>query len=177
MQIVNLPIEIGRGETLRCKGWRQEGILRMLENTLANGEKPQELIVYGGSGRVARNWDCYRAIVRGLTELADDETLIVQSGKPVAVFKTGPHAPKVLTANSNLVGKWATWPVFRALEAKGLIMYGQYTAGTWAYIGTQGILQGTYETFAAAGAGFATGDLSGRIVLTAGLGGMGGAQP
>src|SRR5215218_8599144 len=111
MQIVNLPIEIGRGETLRCKGWRQEGILRMLENTLANGEKPHELIVYGGSGRVARNWDCYHAIVAALKALNDDETLIIQSGKPVAVFHTSPTSPKVLAANTNLVGKWATWPV------------------------------------------------------------------
>ena len=177
MHIANIPIEIGRGDTLRCKGWRQEGVLRMLENTLANGEKPQELIVYGGSGRVARNWDCYHAIVAALKALDNDETLVIQSGKPVAVFRTGPSSPKVLAANTNLVGKWATWPVFRELEAKGLIMYGQYTAGTWAYIGTQGILQGTYETFAAAGERFPSGDLKGRIVLTAGLGGMGGAQP
>jgi len=175
--IANTPIEIGRGDELRCKGWRQEGVLRMLENTLHNGEKPQELIVYGGSGKVARNWDCYHAIVAALKRLEDDETLVIQSGKPVAVFRTGPSSPKVIAANTNLVGKWATWPVFRALEAKGLIMYGQYTAGTWAYIGTQGILQGTYETFAAAGKRFPEGSLKGRIVLTAGLGGMGGAQP
>jgi urocanate hydratase len=177
MQLANFPIEVGRGAKLRCKGWRQEGILRMLENTLSNGEKPQELIVYGGSGRVARNWDCFHAIVATLKSLANDETLIVQSGKPVGVFRTTPMSPKVITANTNLVGKWATWPVYRELEAKGLIMYGQYTAGTWAYIGTQGILQGTYETFAAAGKSFPSGDLKGRIVLTAGLGGMGGAQP
>jgi urocanate hydratase len=177
MQLANIPIEIGRGPTLRCKGWRQEGILRMLENTLANGEKPEELIVYGGSGRVARNWESFHAIVAALKSLDDDETLVVQSGKPVAVFRTTPMSPKVITANTNLVGKWATWPVYRELEAKGLIMYGQYTAGTWAYIGTQGILQGTYETFAAAGKTFPSGDLTGRIVLTAGLGGMGGAQP
>ena len=177
MQLANVPIEIGRGPTLRCKGWRQEGILRMLENTLANGEKPEELIVYGGSGRVARNWESFHAIVGALKSLDDDETLVVQSGKPVAVFRTTPMSPKVITANTNLVGKWATWPVYRELEAKGLIMYGQYTAGTWAYIGTQGILQGTYETFAAAGKRFPSGDLKGRIVLTAGLGGMGGAQP
>jgi urocanate hydratase len=177
MQLANIPIEIGRGPTLRCRGWRQEGILRMLENTLANGEKPEELIVYGGSGRVARNWDSFHAIVAALRSLEDDETLVVQSGKPVAVFRTTPMSPKVITANTNLVGKWATWPVYRELEAKGLIMYGQYTAGTWAYIGTQGILQGTYETFAAAGKRFPSGDLKGRIVLTAGLGGMGGAQP
>jgi urocanate hydratase len=176
-ELANLPVEPQRGDVLRCKGWRQEGLLRMLENTVANGEKPAELIVYGGSGRAARNWDCFRAIVAALKDLDEDETLIVQSGKPVAVFRTSPMAPRVLTANSNLVGKWATWPVFRELEAKGLIMYGQYTAGTWAYIGTQGILQGTYETFAAAGKRFPSGDLSGRIVLTAGLGGMGGAQP
>lgn len=177
MQLANFPIEIGRGDKLRCKGWRQEGILRMLENTLSNGEKPQELIVYGGSGRVARNWDCFHAIVASLKRLADDETLVIQSGKPVGVFRTTPMSPRVITANTNLVGKWATWPVYRELEAKGLIMYGQYTAGTWAYIGTQGILQGTYETFAAAGKAFPSGDLKGRIVLTAGLGGMGGAQP
>jgi urocanate hydratase len=177
MQLANIPIEIGRGPTLRCKGWRQEGILRMLENTLANGEKPEELIVYGGSGRVARNWESFHAIVAALKSLDDDETLVVQSGKPVAVFRTTPMSPKVITANTNLVGKWATWPVYRELEAKGLIMYGQYTAGTWAYIGTQGILQGTYETFAAAGKRFPSGDLKCRIVLTAGLGGMGGAQP
>ena len=177
MQLANFPIEVGRGDKLRCKSWRQEGILRMLENTLSNGEKPQELIVYGGSGRVARNWDCFHAIVAALKGLADDETLVVQSGKPVAVFRTTPMSPKVITANTNLVGKWATWRVYRELEAKGLIMYGQYTAGTWAYIGTQGILQGTYETFAAAGKSFPSGDLKGRIVLTAGLGGMGGAQP
>jgi urocanate hydratase len=176
-QIANTPIEIGTGDTLRCRGWRQEGVLRMLENTLFNGEKPQELIIYGGSGRVARNWPSYHAIVDILKDLADDETLVIQSGKPVARFRTTARSPKVLAANSNLVGKWATWPVFRELEAKGLMMYGQYTAGTWAYIGTQGILQGTYETFAAAGNRLPRGDLSGQVVLTAGLGGMGGAQP
>jgi urocanate hydratase len=177
MTLANIPVEPARGDTLRCKGWRQEGILRMLENTVHNGEKPAELIVYGGSGRAARNWGSFHAIVAALKSLGDDETLVIQSGKPVAVFRTSPMAPRVLTANTNLVGKWATWPVYRALEAKGLIMYGQYTAGTWAYIGTQGILQGTYETFAAAGKRFPSGDLRGRIVLTAGLGGMGGAQP
>lgn len=177
MTLANIPVEPARGDTLRCKGWRQEGILRMLENTVANGEKPAELIVYGGSGRAARNWESFHAIVAALKALGNDETLVIQSGKPVAVFHTHAMAPKVVTANTNLVGKWATWPVYRALEAKGLIMYGQYTAGTWAYIGTQGILQGTYETFAAAGKRFPSGDLRGRIVLTAGLGGMGGAQP
>ena len=177
MTRANIPIEVGRGPTLRCRGWRQEGLLRMLENTLANGEKPEELIVYGGSGRVARNWDCYHAIVAALETLEDDQTLFIQSGKPVAVFRSHPLAPRVLTANTNLVGKWATWETFRELEAKGLIMYGQYTAGTWCYIGTQGILQGTYETFAACASERFGGDLGGRIVLTAGLGGMGGAQP
>ncbi|MFN8704118.1 MAG: urocanate hydratase, partial [Rhodospirillales bacterium] len=144
-ELVNEPIELGRGPVLRCKGWRQEGLLRMLENTLTNGEKPQQLIIYGGSGRVARDWNCYRRIVETLKNLAEDETLLIQSGKPVAVFRTSPAAPRVLTANTNLVGKWANWDHYRELERRGLMMYGQYTAGTWAYIGTQGILQGTYE--------------------------------
>jgi len=174
----NYPsFDIGRGSDLRCQGWSQEGLLRMLENTLANGERPQDLIVYGGSGKVARNWDSFRAIVASLKTLRDDETLVIQSGKPVAVFRTHEDSPRVLTANTNLVGKWATWDHYRMLEAKGLMMYGQYTAGTWAYIGTQGILQGTYETFAACGKQMPSGDLRGSIVLTAGLGGMGGAQP
>ena len=171
------PFEIGRGPELRCHGWRQEGLLRMLENTLSNGERPEELIIYGGSGKVARNWESFHAIVAALKALADDETLVIQSGKPVAVFRTSETSPRVLTANTNLVGKWATWDHYRALEAKGLMMYGQYTAGTWAYIGTQGILQGTYETFAACGKRLPSGDLRGSIVLSAGLGGMGGAQP
>jgi urocanate hydratase len=169
--------QIARGPELRCRGWRQEGLLRMLENTLANGERPEDLVIYAGTGKVARNWDCFHAIVRALKTLADDETLVIQSGKPVAVFRTSERAPRVLAANTNLVGKWATWEHFRELEGRGLIMYGQYTAGTWAYIGTQGILQGTYETFAAAGARTKNGTLAGHIVLTAGLGGMGGAQP
>ena len=174
----NLPsFDIGRGLELRCQGWRQEGMLRMLENTLANGEQPEELIVYGGSGKVARNWESFRAIVSALKALREDETMVIQSGKPVAVFRTHEDCPRVLAANTNLVGKWATWEHYRMLEAKGLMMYGQYTAGTWAYIGTQGILQGTYETFAACGKMLPAGDLSGSIVLTAGLGGMGGAQP
>jgi urocanate hydratase len=174
----NLPLfEIGRGRDLRCRGWRQEGLLRMLENTLSNGERPEELIVYGGSGKVARNWESLHAIVAALKVLADDETLVVQSGKPVAIFRTTETSPRVLAANTNLVGKWATWDHYRTLEAKGLMMYGQYTAGTWAYIGTQGILQGTYETFAACGKQLPAGNLSGSIVLSAGLGGMGGAQP
>lgn len=174
----NAPtFDIGRGPELRCKGWRQEGLLRMLENTLANGERPEDLIVYAGTGKVARNWECFHAIVRALKNLADDETLIIQSGKPVAIFKTSERSPRVLAANTNLVGKWATWEHFRELEARGLMMYGQYTAGTWAYIGTQGILQGTYETFAACGERTREGTLKGHIVLTGGLGGMGGAQP
>lgn len=177
MRLSNVPIEIGRGPALRCRGWRQEGLLRMLENTLANGERPEQLIVYAGTGKVARNWDCYYRIVDTLKGLADDETLLVQSGKPVAVFRTTQESPRVLTANTNLVGKWATWAHFRELEAKGLMMYGQYTAGTWAYIGTQGILQGTYETFGACAKQYFGGTLEGRVVLTAGLGGMGGAQP
>jgi urocanate hydratase len=169
--------QIGRGAALRCRGWRQEGLLRMLENTLHNGERPQDLVIYAGTGKVARNWQCFHAIVRALETLAEDETLVIQSGKPVAVFRTSERAPRVLAANTNLVGKWATWEHFRELEGRGLMMYGQYTAGTWAYIGTQGILQGTYETFAAAGAQLPGGSLAGHIVLTAGLGGMGGAQP
>jgi len=174
----NVPaFDIGRGLDLRCQGWRQEGMLRMLENTLANGERPEDLIVYGGSGKVARNWECFHAIVDTLKSLREDETMVIQSGKPVAVFRTHEDCPRVICANTNLVGKWATWDHYRMLEAKGLIMYGQYTAGTWAYIGTQGILQGTYETFAACGKRLPAGDLSGSIVLTAGLGGMGGAQP
>jgi urocanate hydratase len=177
MRRANLPIEIGRGPELRCRGWRQEGILRMLENTLHNGEKPEELIVYGGSGRVARNWDCYHRIVDTLKSLGGDETMLVQSGKPVGVFRTSALAPRVLTANANLVGRWATWEHFRELEKKGLMMFGQYTAGTWCYIGTQGILQGTYETFGALAERHCGGTLKGKVVLTAGLGGMGGAQP
>lgn len=172
-----LSFEIGRGTSLRCRGWRQEGLLRMLENTLANGERPRDLVIYAGTGKPARNWDCYYAIVDALKALADDETLVIQSGKPVAVFRTGANSPRVLIANTNLVGKWATWEHFRELEARGLMMYGQYTAGTWAYIGTQGILQGTYETFAKCAEDLPKGSLKGEIVLTGGLGGMGGAQP
>ena len=149
----------------------------MLENTLANGERPEELIVYAGTGKVARDWASYHRIVDALTTLGDDETLIVQSGKPVAVFPTHGNGPRVLIANTNLVGKWATWEHYRELEANGLIMYGQYTAGSWAYIGTQGILQGTLETFGTCAHQHFDGNLNGRIVLTAGLGGMGGAQP
>ncbi len=170
-------IRAKRGKELRCKGWRQEGILRMLENNLENAEKPEELIIYGGSGKAARNWDCFHAIVDTLKNLEDDETLLVQSGKPVAVFKTWKTAPRVLIANANLVPQWSNWDVFHELEKKGLIMYGQMTAGSWCYIGTQGIIQGTYETFAACARKHFKSDLRGKIVLTGGLGGMGGAQP
>jgi urocanate hydratase len=168
-----------RGTALTCRGWQQEAALRMLLNNLDPevAERPQELIVYGGAGKAARNHACLRAILDSLRSLGDDETLIVQSGKPVAVFRTHSFAPRVLIANSNLVPQWATWDEFRRLDALGLTMYGQMTAGSWIYIGTQGILQGTYETFAAAARKRGWEDLAGKIVLTAGLGGMGGAQP
>jgi urocanate hydratase len=168
-----------RGSTTSCKGWVQEAALRMLMNNLDPevAERPQDLVVYGGTGKAARNWASFDAICRTLRELEDDETLLVQSGKPVGVFTTHPDAPRVLIANANLVGRFATWDVFRDLERRGLIMYGQMTAGSWIYIGTQGILQGTYETFAAVAARHFQGSLRGRIVLTGGLGGMGGAQP
>ena len=168
------------GTKLQCKGWVQEAALRMLMNNLDPdvAERPEDLVVYGGSGKAARSWEAYDAIVRSLERLEDDETLLVQSGKPVGIIRSHPDAPRVLIANSNLVGKWANWDHFRDLEDKGLMMYGQMTAGSWIYIGTQGILQGTYETFAAAGRKhFGTDDLTGRLVVTAGLGGMGGAQP
>jgi urocanate hydratase len=173
------PIHAYRGSRLHTKGWSQEGALRMMMNNLdpAVGEKPQELIVYGGTGKVARNWECFWAIVKSLKKLGNDETLIVQSGKPVAVFTTHAQAPRVLIANALLVPKWATSDEFRRLEAMGLTMYGQMTAGSWIYIGTQGILQGTYETLSAAARKHFGGTLKGRLVLSAGLGGMGGAQP
>jgi urocanate hydratase len=173
------PVRAPRGTTLTCRGWQQEAALRMLMNNLDPevAENPDALVVYGGTGRAARSWEAFDAIVRELRRLADDETLLVQSGKPVAVFRTHEWAPRVLIANSNLVGKWATWDVFRDLERRGLTMYGQMTAGSWIYIGTQGILQGTYETFAELARQHFGGTLRGRIVLTAGLGGMGGAQP
>ncbi len=168
-----------RGSTLQAKGWSQEAAMRMLMNNLDPevAEKPQELIVYGGTGKAARNWECFRALVESLKALENDETLVVQSGKPVAVFKTHEEAPRVLIANALVVPKWATWDEFRRLEAKGLTMYGQMTAGSWIYIGTQGILQGTYETLAAVARKHFGGSLKGRLVLSAGLGGMGGAQP
>jgi urocanate hydratase len=164
---------------VRCKGWRQEAALLMLENNLHPdvAEKPEELVVYGGIGKAARNQECLEAIKRELMRLEDHETLLVQSGKPVGVFETHPDSPRVLIANSNLVGQWANWETFRELDAAGLMMYGQMTAGSWIYIGTQGILQGTYETFAAVGRKRFGGSLRGRLVVTAGLGGMGGAQP
>jgi urocanate hydratase len=162
-----------------CRGWQQEGALRMLHNNLHPdvAERPEELVVYGGIAKAARNWSSYHTIERELQRLADSETLLVQSGKPVAVFETHPDAPRVLIANSNLVPQWATWEKFRELDAAGLMMYGQMTAGSWIYIGSQGILQGTYETFAAAARQRYDGTLEGRLVVTAGLGGMGGAQP
>jgi urocanate hydratase len=164
---------------MRCRGWVQEAALRMLENNLHPdvAERPEDLVVYGGIGKAARNPACLEAIKRELTRLEDRETLLVQSGKPVGVFETHPDAPRVLIANSNLVPQWATWEEFRRLDAAGLMMYGQMTAGSWIYIGTQGILQGTYETFAALAAQRFGGSLRGRLVVTAGLGGMGGAQP
>ncbi len=172
-------IRAPRGTELSCKGWVQEAALRMLMNNLDAevAEKPEDLIVYGGVGKAARNWECYHTIVRTLRALEDDETLLIQSGKPVAVFKTHPHAPRVLIANALLVPHWATWDEFRRLDALGLTMYGQMTAGSWIYIGTQGILQGTYETFAAVAGRSFNGSLAGKLLVTAGLGGMGGAQP
>jgi len=168
-----------RGTTLSCKGWQQEAALRMLMNNLDPdvAERPDDLVVYGGTGKAARNWASFDAIVATLRRLENDETLLVQSGKPVGVFRTHPGAPRVLIANANLVGRWATWDVFRELERQGLTMYGQMTAGSWIYIGSQGILQGTYETFGAVARQHFGGTLAGRFVLTAGLGGMGGAQP
>jgi urocanate hydratase len=168
-----------RGSSLTCKGWQQEAALRMLMNNLDPevAERPGDLVVYGGTGKAARNWESFDAIVAALRALEGDETLLVQSGKPVAVFRTHASAPRVLIANSNLVGRWANWDHFRELERAGLMMYGQMTAGSWIYIGTQGILQGTYETFGAVAQRHFGGTLAGRTVLTAGLGGMGGAQP
>jgi urocanate hydratase len=172
-------IRAPRGGSLSCKGWHQEAALRMLMNNLDPevAERPEDLIVYGGGGKAARNWECYEKIVATLRRLENDETLLVQSGKPVGVFRTHEEAPRVLIANSHLVPRWATWDEFRRLEQLGLTMYGQMTAGSWIYIGTQGILQGTYETFAELARQHYGGSLAGRLVVTAGLGGMGGAQP
>ncbi|MFY8293099.1 urocanate hydratase [Bacillus paranthracis] len=179
MEKVKQTIRAPRGTELQTKGWVQEAALRMLMNNLDPevAEKPEELVVYGGIGRAARNWESYNAIVDSLKTLESDETLLVQSGKPVAIFKSHEDAPRVLLANSNLVPKWANWDHFRELEKKGLMMYGQMTAGSWIYIGTQGILQGTYETFGEAARQHFGGSLKGTLTLTAGLGGMGGAQP
>src|SRR6201989_853435 len=173
------PVRAPRGNELSCKGWAQEAAMRMLMNNLDPdvAERPQDLVVYGGTGRAARNWECYHAIVNSLKTLANDETLLVQSGKPVAVFRTHEYAPRVLLCNSNLVGHWNNWDRFHELDRAGLMMYGQMTAGSWIYIGTQGILQGTYETFAAAAEKHFGGSLSGKLVASGGLGGMGGAQP
>ena len=173
------PIRAPRGTELSCKGWVQEAALRMLLNNLDPevAEAPEDLVVYGGTGKAARNWESFEAIVASLKDLESDETLLVQSGKPVGIVRTHEDAPRVLIANSNLVGRWANWEHFRELEQKGLMMYGQMTAGSWIYIGTQGILQGTYETFAEAGRQHFGSDLRGKLVVTAGLGGMGGAQP
>jgi urocanate hydratase len=172
-------IRAPRGSAISCKGWQQEAALRMLMNNLDPevAERPQDLVVYGGTGRAARSWEAFDAIVAALRSLENDETLLIQSGKPVGVFRTHAWSPRVLIANSNLVGRWATWDYFRELERAGLIMYGQMTAGSWIYIGSQGILQGTYETFGAVARTHFGGTLAGRFVLTAGLGGMGGAQP
>src|SRR5258708_15807604 len=168
-----------RGTQSCCKGWQKEAALRMLLNNLDPevAEKPEDLVVYGGRGKAARNWDWVHAIVKSLRALEGDETLLVQSGKPVAVFRTHEYAPRVLLCNSNLVGHWNNWEKFNELDRAGLMMYGQMTAGSWIYIGTQGILQGTYETFAAAARQHFGGTLSGKLVVTGGMGGMGGAEP
>src|SRR5436305_8556858 len=172
-------IRAARGSALSCRSWQQEAALRMLMNNLDPdvAERPQDLVVYGGTGRAARSWEAFDAIVASLRRLENDETLLVQSGKPVGVFRTHAWSPRVLIANSNLVGRWANWDYFRELERAGLMMYGQMTAGSWIYIGSQGIVQGTYETFGAVARTHFGGTLAGRFVLTAGLGGMGGAQP
>src|ERR1051326_7686958 len=174
-----VPVRAPRGPSISCKGWQQEAAMRMLMNNLDEevAENPRNLVVDGGTGRAARSWDAYHAIVRSLRSLEGDETLLVQSGKPVGVFRTHEWAPRVLIANSNLVPDWANWDEFRRLEALGLTMYGQMTAGSWIYIGTQGIVQGTYECFAEIARCRYGGSLAGTIMLTAGLGGMGGAQP
>ncbi|MDP9158792.1 MAG: urocanate hydratase [Acidobacteriota bacterium] len=173
------PIHAPRGTSLTCKGWQQEAAMRMLMNNLDEevGERPRDLVVYGGTGRAARNWPAYHAIVASLKSLDDDETLLVQSGKPVGILKTHEYAPRVLIANSNLVGHWSNWEKFNELERAGLMMYGQMTAGSWIYIGSQGIVQGTFETFASAAEKHFGGDLAGKLIVSGGMGGMGGAQP
>ena len=173
------PFRAARGTEISCKSWQQEAALRMLMNNLDPevAEKPEELVVYGGTGKAARNWECFHAIVKSLRGLANDETLLVQSGKPVGIFRTHEYAPRVLLCNSNLVGHWNNWDQFHEFDRAGLMMYGQMTAGSWIYIGTQGILQGTYETFAAAATKHFDGDLKGKLVVSGGIGGMGGAPP
>jgi len=173
------PVRAPRGSIISCANWEIEAAYRMIQNNLDPevAENPDELVVYGGIGKAARNWDCFEAILESLRSLKPDETLLIQSGKPVGIFRTHTGAPRVLLANSNLVPKWATWEHFNELDRAGLMMYGQMTAGSWIYIGSQGIVQGTYETFVEAGRQHFNGDLSGRWILTAGLGGMGGAQP
>ena len=173
------PIRAPRGNSISCKGWQQEAAMRMLMNNLDEevAERPRDLVVYGGTGRAARSWEAYHAIVASLKSLENDETLLVQSGKPVGVFKTHEYAPRVLIANSNLVGHWSNWEKFNELERAGLMMYGQMTAGSWIYIGSQGIVQGTFETFSAAGEKHFGGDLAGKLIVSGGMGGMGGAQP
>src|SRR3954447_2697650 len=173
------PLKAPRGNQISCKSWQQEAALRMLHNNLDEevAERPQDLVVYGGTGKAARNWQCFHAIVDSLRKLENDETLLVQSGKPVGVFKTHEYAPRVLIANSNLVGHWSNWEKFNELERAGLMMYGQMTAGSWIHIGSQGIVQGTYECFAEIARRRHGGSLAGTITVTAGLGGMGGAQP
>jgi len=179
MQATTTEIRAPRGTALSCKGWHQEAALRMLMNNLDPdvAERPDDLIVYGGTGQAARNWECFHAIVRSLRSLENDETLLVQSGKPVGIFRTHAEAPRVLIANANLVGRWSNWEQFHELEKLGLTMYGQMTAGSWIYIGSQGIVQGTYETFTAAARKHFLGDLKGKWILSGGMGGMGGAQP
>ncbi len=178
-QSTYVPVKAPRGTQISCQGWPQEAAMRMLMNNLDEevGERPRDLVVYGGTGRAARSWACFHAIVRSLKSLANDETLLVQSGKPVGIFKTHEYAPRVLIANSNLVGHWSNWEKFRELEHAGLMMYGQMTAGSWIYIGSQGIIQGTFETFAAAGEKSFGGELEGKLIVSGGMGGMGGAQP
>jgi urocanate hydratase len=173
------PIRAPRGNSITCNSWQQEAAMRMLMNNLDEevAERPRDLVVYGGTGRAARSWEAYHAIVASLKSLENDETLLVQSGKPVGVFKTHEYAPRVLIANSNLVGHWSNWEKFNELERAGLMMYGQMTAGSWIYIGSQGIVQGTFETFSAAGEKHFAGDLAGKLIVSGGMGGMGGAQP
>ncbi|HEY5175257.1 MAG TPA: urocanate hydratase, partial [Terriglobales bacterium] len=174
-----VPVKAPRGNQLSCKGWGQEAAMRMLMNNLDPdvAERPQDLVVYGGTGRAARSWECYHAIVNSLKSLENDETLLVQSGKPVGIFQTHEYAPRVLICNSNLVGHWSNWEKFNELEKLGLIMYGQMTAGSWIYIGSQGIIQGTFETFSAAGEKHLGGNLEGKLIVSGGMGGMSGAQP